>query len=290
MLLQDILNHRMDKTASIADDKWMQGKANKSLCHTTQSWQLQVRWRDGSTSWEHLQNLKESNPIEVAEYVVANGIQDVPAFVWWVPYTQKHYKRISVLTAQKSHKFGIEVSTTLKWALEIDHITGTDYWQKAIAEEMLHVRPAFEILQCGSKQPIASKWIPCHMIFNVKMDFMQKAKFVAGGHITDPPTSITYSSIVACDSVHLTFLIAALNDLEILSANVRNAYLKATTKEKVHTTCGFEFGQQYQGCFAIIQKALYGLKSSGAAWCTMFAGTLQDIGYKASLADPDVWL
>jgi hypothetical protein len=155
---------------------------------------------------------------------------------------------------------------------------------------MLHVRPVSDVQQHGVKAPLGSKWIPCHMIFNLKMDFTRKARFVAGDHVTDPPTSITYSSVVAHDSVHLAFLIATLNDLDILSADIGNAYLNAPTKEKVHTTCGMEFGHEYLGCIAVITPTLYGLKSSGAAWRNMFAGTLQDLQYKSSLADPDVWL
>ncbi len=61
------------------------------------------------------------------------------------------------------------------------------------------------------------------MIFDIKMDFTHKARFVAGGYVTDPPTSITYSSVVAHDSVCLAFLIATLNDLEMLSANIGDA-------------------------------------------------------------------
>jgi hypothetical protein len=95
---------------------------------------------------------------------------------------------------------------------------------------------------------------------------------------------------VVHDSVRLAFLIAALNDLDILSADIGNAYLNASTREKVHTTCGIEFGQPDQGCIAIITHALYGLKSSGAAWRTMFAGTLQDLQFRSTLADADVWL
>jgi hypothetical protein len=37
-------------------------------------------WRDGTTSWER--NLKESNPVEVADYAVANGINQEAAFAW----------------------------------------------------------------------------------------------------------------------------------------------------------------------------------------------------------------
>jgi hypothetical protein len=35
--------------------------------------------------WEPLQNIKESNPMEVAEYAVTNGLADEPAFACLVP-------------------------------------------------------------------------------------------------------------------------------------------------------------------------------------------------------------
>ena len=37
-------------------------------------------------------------------------------------------------------------------------------------------------------------------------------------------------------------------------------------------------------------RALYGLKSSGAAFWSFFAEILHDMGYKPSRADQDVWL
>ena len=40
----------------------------------------------------------------------------------------------------------------------------------------------------------------------------------------------------------------------------------------------------------IVVHALYGLKSSGTAFRTLLVGTLYDIGYTPSKADPDVWL
>ena len=40
----------------------------------------------------------------------------------------------------------------------------------------------------------------------------------------------------------------------------------------------------------IIVRALYGLKSSGAAFRSLLAETLYDIGYTLIKADPDVWL
>jgi hypothetical protein len=49
---------------------------------TTRGWKLMVSWKDGSTVWIPLKDLKEANPIEVAEYAVANKIAEEPAFAW----------------------------------------------------------------------------------------------------------------------------------------------------------------------------------------------------------------
>jgi len=155
---------------------------------------------------------------------------------------------------------------------------------------MNQVKVAFTILEEGAPKPVGSKRIPCHIIFDVKMDFTSKAHFVAGGHVTDPPPSLTYSSVVSRDSVRLVFLIAALNDLDVLVADVSNAYLNAPTQEKVHTICGREFGNALVGRIAVICQALYRLKSSGAAWRNFLAGTLHDKGFAAYVVDPDVWM
>ena len=55
--------------------------------------------------------------------------------------------------------------------------------------------------------------IGCHLIFDVKMDFTRKARFVAGGHTTEASSAITYSSVVSRDSVRLAFMITAFHGL-----------------------------------------------------------------------------
>ena len=45
--------------------------------------------------------------------------------------------------------------------------------------------------------------ISCHMVFNIKIDFSCKARFVAGGHMTKAPASVMYLSVISCDSVCL---------------------------------------------------------------------------------------
>jgi hypothetical protein len=43
-----------------------------------------VLWKDGSTNWIALKALKDSYPVQ--QYSLAAGIQDEPAFIWWVHY------------------------------------------------------------------------------------------------------------------------------------------------------------------------------------------------------------
>jgi len=129
------------------------------------------------------------------------------------------------------------------------------------------------------------------MIFDIKMDgkFTRKARLVAGGHTTETPASSTYSSIVSRESVRAAFLLAALNDLDVFAADVGNAYLNAPCREKIWTRAGKEFSSD-EGSIMIIVRALYGLKTSNAAWRAAFAEKLTEMGYKSTKADPDVWI
>jgi hypothetical protein len=121
-------------------------------------------------------------------------------------------------------------------------------------------------------------------------NFRRKARFVAGGHTTEVPDSIIpYSSVVSRDSVRIALTIAGLNGLQAMACDIQNAYFTADCREKIWTVAGPEFGSD-AGTIFLVRKALYGLKSAGAAFHSLFADTLIDIGYKPSKADPDVWL
>jgi Reverse transcriptase (RNA-dependent DNA polymerase) len=147
--------------------------------------------------------------------------------------------------------------------------------------EMANVRVAFQVFD-GERKQLSPGYqeIKCHMIFDVKLgkNFRRKARYVAEGHATDPPSSITYSSVISRESVRVTLLIAALNDLEVLSADIQNAYLHAKCQEKIWTKAGPDFGSD-EGSVMIIVCALYGLKSSHAAFWSLLANQLYDIGF-----------
>ena len=293
-VLSEIVDHRTNGHALSKDDGFVvdrQGKRHPRT--TTRGWELQVEWRDGSSTWVPLSELKESNPIQVAEYAVANKIAEEPAFAWWARNVLRKrdriIKKVKARYWAKTHKFGIELPKSVEEALRIDDRTGTDFWRKAIELEMKNVQPAFEFID-GDVVPKFYKKIDCHMIFDVKMDLTRKARLVAGGHQTDPPKESTYSSVVSRDSIRIAFTVAALNDLDVLSADVQGAYLNAPTKEKVYTTAGLEFGADKVGRPVLIVRALYGLKSSGARWRDHMAATLREGGFVSCRGDPDVWM
>ena len=67
------------------------------------------------------------------------------------------------------------------------------------------------------------------MVFDIKLgeNFRRKARFATDGHKTDALAAITYSTVVSRDSVQICLTIAALNDLEVLNADIENPYLTA---------------------------------------------------------------
>jgi hypothetical protein len=225
---------------------------------TTKGWKLLVGWKDGTTDWLPLKDLKESYPVQVAEYTVVNKIAEQQAFAWWVPYVLRKRERIiqkvNTWYWKRTRKYGVELPKSVKQVLAIDRNMGTIFWKDAIEKEMRNILPALEFRD-DDMVPPGLKKIDCHMVFDVKLDLVRKARFVAGRHQTDPPKELLYSSVVSPDSVCLTFLIAALNDLEILSTDVKNPDLNAPRKgEDLH-----DCGQGKEGRPVMIVWALYGL-------------------------------
>ncbi len=83
-------------------------------------------------------------------------------------------------------------------------------------------------------------------------------------------------------------MLAALNLLEVMAADIINAYITAPCKEKIWTTLTSEFGNN-KGKKAITVKALYGLKSADQAFRKHLADCMCSLDYKSCLADPDLW-
>jgi hypothetical protein len=148
---------------------------------------------------------------------------------------------------------------------------------------------AFDVQEGGKDVPPGYQIIGLNIVFDCKMDLTRKWRIVAQGHLTDLPAMLTYASVVSRDSVRIALTIAALNDLEVKASNVQGAYLNAPCREKIAAILGPEFGE-HQGKKAIITRALYGLKSSGAAYRAHIADCMRHLGWTLCRADPDVWM
>ena len=67
-ILKEIVDHRKNGHALSKDDGYFIGRHGR--CYpkmTTRGWELNIKWKDGTSSWLPLKDLKDSNPVELAE-------------------------------------------------------------------------------------------------------------------------------------------------------------------------------------------------------------------------------
>ncbi len=70
---------------------------------------------------------------------------------------------------------------------------------------------------------------------------------VLNGAKHEVPKEMTFSSVVSRDSVRIALTLAALNGLDILAADIQNAYLSAPTEERLYVVAGLEFPPNLRG-------------------------------------------
>jgi hypothetical protein len=74
VLLEEIVDHQCLPTAiKLSDQKIVRADGKTYLKHSIVGWQLCCQWKDSSTSWENLADLKESHPIDTAKYAKIPG-------------------------------------------------------------------------------------------------------------------------------------------------------------------------------------------------------------------------
>ena len=124
------------------------------------------------------------------------------------------------------------------------------------------------------------------------MDLKRKARLVDGRHLNKHvPKHTSYSSVVSRESVRIYFTLAALNNQDILSNNVSNAYLNAKSLETCHVDVkdSYLFRLSVVGRTAQIVRALYGMKSSGNTYRLHLSNILEyQLGFKQCYVDNDV--
>ena len=126
--------------------------------------------------------------------------------------------------------------------------------------------------------------------FEVKQDGRHKERLVTGGHFVALMDGISSrSTVVNGISVRLFDLIAHRDNFKSICGDIGNAFIIAPCLAKGYAVVGPKFGDQ-QDSIVIIEKSLYGLKSSSRAFRNYFADHLRYAGFQHTRYDRDVWI
>jgi len=98
-----------------------------------------------------------------------------------------------------------------------------------------------------------------------------------------------YSGVVFLWGLWSVIFLGKLNELEPWATDIGNAYLEATTKEKVCIRAGSEF-RHLECHLLIVYKAVYGLKSSGLRFNLLIAKCLRKLGFVHMMCESEIWI
>ena len=103
LLFDAIVDHRKNENEiTTAEQKFVDSIGNQQYKCLTKGWEVCVRWKDGSTTWENITDFKECYPVQTAKYAVKNDIDTKPAINYWFLHTLK--KRDSVISLVKKRQ------------------------------------------------------------------------------------------------------------------------------------------------------------------------------------------
>ena len=87
----------------------------------------------------------------MAEFTKARGTIDESAFAWWVSFTVKKkdviISKVKARLRKTTHKYGIEILTSVKYTIELDRKNENQLWQDIFDKEMFNVGVAFKIME-----------------------------------------------------------------------------------------------------------------------------------------------
>ena len=229
--------------------------------HKGSKYNVMVEWEPGEVTYEPLTLISKKDPINCAVYAKKRDLLDTTG--WNHP--KRHAKiskrpiravkqsRIHQVRASARYQHSFQISTDYNHAIRPDKKNSNTHWQDTMDLE--------------------SSQIHEHKVFKdtVNLDDRSKERLVT-----------------ALRSLRMVVFLPQLNNLEIWEADVNNAYPEAYTDEKLCTIAGPEF-KELQGHFLIMVKTLYGTHSGGARWHDRLFDIFQELSFKPSQVDPDVW-
>ena len=222
---------------------------------------VMVEWESGEVTYEPLTLISKDDPITCAVYAKKHDLLDTTGWKHLKRYA-KTSKRL-IRAVKQSRIRQVRASARYQHGFQVPESSNT-HWQDAMDLELTQIHE--------------------YKVFKdtVKHDGKLKARLVADGHLTKEP-------VVSLRSLRMVVFLTQLNDFEIWGAGVGNAYLEAYTDQNLCIIAGPEF-KELQGHLLIMIKALHRTRSGGARWHDRLFDILQELKFKPSKADPDVWM
>ena len=266
--------------------------------HKGSKYNVMVEWEPGEVTYEPLTLISKEDPINCAVYAKKRDLLDTTG--WNHP--KRHAKiskrpiravkqsRIHQVRASARYQHGFQVPKDFNDAISLDKENSTTHWQDEMDLELTQIHDYKVFKDTGKAQfhdgkavtPDGFQKIRVHFVYAVKHAGKFKARPVADGHLTKEP-------VVSLRSLRMVVFLSQLNDLEIWGADVGNAYLEAYTDPNLCIIVGPEF-KELQVHLLIMIKTLHGTCSGGARWHDRLSDILQELKFKPSKADPDVWM
>ena len=273
--------------------------------HKGSKYNVMAQWEPGEVTYEPLTLISKDDPITCAVYAKKHDLLDTTGWKHLKTYAKTSKRliravkqsRIRQVRASARYQHGFQVPKDYNDAIRLDKENSNTHWQDAMDLEITQIHEYKVFKDTGKAQfhngkavtPDGFQKIRVHFVYAVKHDGRFKARLVADGHLTKEPVESIYSGVVSLRSLRMVVFLSQLNDLEIWGADVGNEYLEAYTDEKLCIIAGPEF-KELQGHLLIMIKALYGTHSGGARWHDRLFDILQELKFKPSKADPDVWM
>ena len=255
---------------------------------------VMVEWESGEVTYEPLTLISKEDPINCAVYAKKHDLLDTTG--WNRPKRHAKISKRLIRAVKQSwirqdrasarYQHGFQVPKDYNDAIRLGRENCNTHWQDAMN---LELTGKAQFHNGKAVTPDGFQKIRVHFVYAVKHDGRFIARLVADGHLTKEPVEFIYSGVVSLRSLRMVVFLSQLNDLKIWGADVGIAYLEVYTDEKLCTIAGPEF-KELQGHLLIMIKSLHGTRSGGARWHDRLFDILQELRFKPSKADPDVWM
>ena len=254
--------------------------------HKRSKYNVMVEWEPGEVTLEPLTLISKDGPVICTLYAKKHDLLDTTRWKHYKRYTKTSKRliravkqsRIRQVRASARYQHGFQVSAHYNHAIRLDKKKSNTHCQDAMNPELSQIHEHKVFKDTGKAQ--------FHNGKVVTPDGCQKIR--ADEHLTKEPGESIYSGVVSLRSLRMVVFLSQLNNLEIWGADIGNAYPEAYTDEKLCIIAVPEF-KELQGHFLIMVKALYGTHSGVARWHDRLFDILQELSFKPSQVDPDVW-